>query len=153
MVAILDDQIQSLERAADAVAPAGRSGDETARAMEELSDVGVALFNALQRVVDRWQDRARHGAEAMDPADARELESLYRRLAGVFDRAAPVIDALERSGQRVAGADSFRQARRELLGLTSLSVDRVLSAERQVQRGESRLIGEVMRELRDRHLA
>jgi hypothetical protein len=149
MVAVLDHQIESFERSADEISPAG----DSIRMLEELIDVGIALFDAVRSVVQRWQERTRKGGEPLQLADARELDALYRRLAAVWDRMAPLIDAAERGGEPVAGSARFRRARSDLRSLTSLSLDRVIQSEQQLNRGEARPLREVMDELRHRHHA
>jgi len=147
MNSVLDNQLRSYEEFASRAA---RADTMDCRAVEDLIDVGLALFSAAKRGVERWQQRVERREQPFRMEDARGFETIYHAIGRAFE---PIRDAcrqMRRLGQVVAGADRFAEADDELRGLMGLSLDRLMVAEEQVGRGQTRPLGEIRDELRRR---
>jgi hypothetical protein len=147
MNSVLDNQLRSYEEFASRAA---RADAMDCRAVEDLIDVGLALFSATKSGVERWQQRVERDEQPFRMEDAREFESLYRILGRAFEPLRCACRQMQQRGCEVAGADRLAEADDELRGLLSLSLDRLVVAEEQVGRGQTRPLGEIRDELRRR---
>jgi hypothetical protein len=119
--------------------------------VRDLARSAVNLLGEINGSVDRWQQGyAGHhpGHEELAPL-GEVWDGLYRSLAGVFEKTAGLIRAMEKEGFPVEDKARFMSSWRDLRGITCFSRDGVALAVEQLRRGEGQSLGDFERELRD----
>lgn len=149
-MSVLDQQLDAYERSTlDFVGADVRLSVDAD--IDELIDIGIALFEAAKTAVARRRDQIKASLRPFRMEEARQFDALYQRLHSAFDRIGAAVNERQGAGLWVQGADRFQLARRELRLIASLPVDRVMQAEWDIDQGKGRALGQVMDELRDRH--
>ena len=123
------------------------------RDVEDLVSVAVSLFNSIKQSVARWHTRGEALSTEQEIAEGRRYYHLYETAASLFQVVTGLVERITACGFVVEGATELTAADRELRGILSVPFDRMVKSVAQLRAGQSRPLGEVMGELRDRHHA
>lgn len=144
---VMDQQLEAYDRATRDVMGSNPPTPLDAD-IDELIDIGIALFDAAKASVLRRNEQINTGRRSFQIEDARQFDIVYQRLSSAFDRLATAVKDKQGAGLWADGADRLKEARRELHLLASLPADRIARSERDLQEGKGRPLEEVVDELR-----
>lgn len=149
MSIVLKNRVEASEKSAqelEAVTPThGRA--TICRDVEALMKQVVQISGDINAHVDQWQDDIAAGRMQYDESAARALFDLYVRLERTALKTAQLGRQMETSGFRPAGKAEFLQTWRNLKAVTSFSMERVAESVAQIQRGQTKSLGEFADEL------
>jgi hypothetical protein len=110
----------------------------------------VSLFDGLNAGIREWQDEISSLPDSeknsLDDFGA-QWDSLYRRIATIFEKTAHLIQGIEAIGPSVDGKPAFFKAWRSLRAAIAFSQESVAASVDQLRRNEVRPLGEISRAL------
>ena len=116
--------------------------------VRDLAKSAVSLLDTINTDMAEWQvitEKSDRSEELCALGD--DWDSLYRRLAGVFEKTARLIKDAEMIGPEVAGKPEFFKAWRGLRAATSFTREDVALGASQASRNEVRSLGDIVRAL------
>jgi hypothetical protein len=154
MTIVLKHQLEASEKSAEQLEGELQRQHHGAMLCYDVQDLMqslVALFQTINRDVERWQGEFTAKPELRAELEnvGLEWEGLYRRLAAIFDRTAPLLVEIERLGFILQNKPAFLSAWKELRGIICFSYQELATAVDQIRHGESKPLQEVMNELWD----
>ena len=155
MTIVLKNQVEASERSLQELEARFEFGHKD-QPGEALGLEVRSLLKALGSLARDMFEDAESGRDLLLDADvamdvARENYQRFVRLDGLFARCARLLPKAADSLQGdIQGRDQFFMAWRKVQDITAFDFDRVLLADKQLESGQGRDLGEVMNELRHR---
>jgi hypothetical protein len=153
MTIVIRNQIEASEKSAQELESAiGRDHHEAAICfdLQDLARSEVTLLADINRDVERWQKSVAETTtgDAEESANCeKNWDALYRRLQGVFEKTAKLIQAMEERKFSIDGKAEFLKAWRDLRGVVCFSLEGISAACEQVRTGNVKPLSEIKRGL------
>jgi hypothetical protein len=121
--------------------------------LEAVVSLGMSLYHFVKQLDRRVAEAVGAGEYELSEIDARRVAGWYTDWLTPCDSLLTAIGNAESAGHSIAGSEEFRGACRDVRGILSLPVDRIVTATQHLDGGASRPMGEIRNELRGKLLA
>jgi hypothetical protein len=121
--------------------------------LEAVISLGMSLYRFFKGLDRRVSEAVQAGEYELTEGDARRVAGWYADWLTPCDSLLATVAETESRSRKVAGAEEFRDACRDVRAILSVPLDRILAATQHLRAGAARPMGDIRDELRGRLLA